>query len=116
MVTTGPIFHKTLLPTYDEFHEDRYFEPGCAPGILELNGFPPGHQHLRRRLERPGFLETPRYHRDPIEPGTGGRASHRQSFRVSFIVGKETTARKDAGTDGPQARASPGLGEPGRRQ
>ena len=36
---TGPVFHKTLLPTYDVFDEDRYFEPGRAPGILELNGF-----------------------------------------------------------------------------
>ena len=36
---TGPVFHKTLLPTYDVFDEDRYFEPGRAPGILEINGF-----------------------------------------------------------------------------
>ena len=26
----GPAFHKTLLPTYDVFDEDRYFEPGRA--------------------------------------------------------------------------------------
>src|SRR6266404_6101019 len=34
----GPEFHKTLLPTYDVFDEDRYFEPGQGPQILELNG------------------------------------------------------------------------------
>ena len=36
--TVGPAFHKSLLPTYDVFDEDRYFEPGSGPEILELNG------------------------------------------------------------------------------
>src|SRR4051794_38772098 len=35
----GPAFHKTLLPTYDVFDEDRYFEPAASPGVLELNGW-----------------------------------------------------------------------------
>jgi len=30
------IFHKRLLPTYDVFDEDRYFEPGWQPNILTL--------------------------------------------------------------------------------
>lgn len=29
---------KTLLPTYDVFDEDRYFEPARSNGIIELNG------------------------------------------------------------------------------
>src|SRR5947209_2082172 len=33
----GPAFHKTLLPTYDVFDEDRYFEPARGPQILDLN-------------------------------------------------------------------------------
>ncbi|BBD07984.1 NAD+ synthase [Desulfovibrio ferrophilus] len=32
------LFHKTLLPTYDVFDEDRYFEPGPGPGGFELRG------------------------------------------------------------------------------
>ncbi|MBU1003340.1 MAG: NAD+ synthase [Proteobacteria bacterium] len=32
------LFHKSLLPTYDVFDEDRYFEPGPGPGCFELNG------------------------------------------------------------------------------
>src|ERR1035438_9626192 len=28
--SVGPAFHKTLLPTYDVFDEDRYFEPAQA--------------------------------------------------------------------------------------
>src|SRR5689334_8935339 len=35
----GRAFHKTLLPTYDVFDEDRYFEPAQEPPqILELKG------------------------------------------------------------------------------
>src|ERR1051326_7430898 len=35
----GPAFHKTLLPTYDVFDEDRYFEPyDGPPQILDLKG------------------------------------------------------------------------------
>lgn len=30
--------HKCLLPTYDVFDEDRYFEPAAAPTILSFNG------------------------------------------------------------------------------
>src|SRR6185503_2224439 len=37
--SVGAAFHKTLLPTYDVFDEDRYFEPGPEPQILELGGW-----------------------------------------------------------------------------
>src|SRR3954465_11743517 len=30
--------HKTLLPTYDVFDEDRYFEPDCDPRPLTFQG------------------------------------------------------------------------------
>ncbi len=32
------VFHKRLLPTYDVFDEDRYFEPGNQPNHFELDG------------------------------------------------------------------------------
>ncbi|HEX2678732.1 MAG TPA: NAD+ synthase [Polyangiales bacterium] len=32
------VFHKRLLPTYDVFDEDRYFEPGQLPLTFEVNG------------------------------------------------------------------------------
>lgn len=32
------IFHKRLLPTYDVFDEDRYFEPGHVANCFELGG------------------------------------------------------------------------------
>src|SRR4029078_10232582 len=31
-------FRKALLPTYDVFDEDRYFEPFHGPQVLELGG------------------------------------------------------------------------------
>ncbi len=32
------IYHKRLLPNYGVFDEERYFEPGGGPGLLELGG------------------------------------------------------------------------------
>ncbi len=32
------IYHKRLLPNYGVFDEERYFEPGQAPGLIELGG------------------------------------------------------------------------------
>jgi NAD+ synthetase len=32
------VFHKRLLPTYDVFDEDRYFEPGVLPPVFDLDG------------------------------------------------------------------------------
>ncbi len=30
--------HKRLLPTYDVFDEDRYFQPGCEPKVIDIAG------------------------------------------------------------------------------
>ncbi|MDJ0658851.1 MAG: NAD+ synthase [Crocosphaera sp.] len=35
--TIKQIFHKWLLPTYDVFDENRYFEPGKKPNLLQLS-------------------------------------------------------------------------------
>ncbi|MDP2232205.1 MAG: nitrilase-related carbon-nitrogen hydrolase, partial [Actinomycetota bacterium] len=32
------IYHKRRLPNYGVFDEERYFEPGQAPGLIELGG------------------------------------------------------------------------------
>ncbi len=36
------VIHKSLLPTYDVFDEDRYFEPGTNPVPIEIAGVPCG--------------------------------------------------------------------------
>ena len=49
----GKAFHKSLLPTYDVFDEDRYFEPYRGVQILELGGRKLGISICEERLERP---------------------------------------------------------------
>ncbi|MBV9506711.1 MAG: NAD+ synthase [Acidobacteriia bacterium] len=61
------VFHKTLLPTYDVFDEDRYFEPGRGPQILEWNGWRLGISICEDIWNDRDFWERPRYHADPIE-------------------------------------------------
>ncbi len=63
----GPAFHKTLLPTYDVFDEDRYFEPASEPQILELNGWRLGISICEDVWNDRDFWQRRRYHRDPIE-------------------------------------------------
>ena len=75
----GARFRKALLPTYDVFDEDRYFEPRSSKAARRCWRSTPGqqlaHQHLRRRLERSRLLEAPpRFHHfDPIEALAKGR-------------------------------------------
>ena len=58
--------YKSLLPTYDVFDEDRYFEPardGLADAVRRR---PARRDDLRGRLERQGGLARNLYHRDPV--------------------------------------------------
>ncbi|HUI78865.1 MAG TPA: NAD+ synthase [Bryobacteraceae bacterium] len=63
----GPAFHKTLLPTYDVFDEDRYFEPANATQLLELNGCKLGVSVCEDVWNDRDFWQRRRYHHDPIE-------------------------------------------------
>ena len=63
----GKAFHKTLLPTYDVFDEDRYFEPANEPGVLELNGWRLGISICEDVWNDRDFWKRRRYHHDPIE-------------------------------------------------
>ena len=63
----GPTFHKTLLPTYDVFDEDRYFEPAKEPQILDWNGFRLGISICEDVWNDRDFWQRRRYHEDPIE-------------------------------------------------
>jgi NAD+ synthase/NAD+ synthase (glutamine-hydrolysing) len=63
----GPTFHKTLLPTYDVFDEDRYFEPAPEPAILELNDWKLGISICEDVWNDRDFWQRRRYHHDPIE-------------------------------------------------
>ncbi|MBI5722736.1 MAG: NAD+ synthase [Planctomycetes bacterium] len=61
------IFHKTLMPTYDVFDEDRYFEPGKGPQILALNRCRLGVSICEDIWNDRDFWRRRRYHDDPIE-------------------------------------------------
>ena len=61
------LFYKSLLPTYDVFDEDRYFEPVDTPQILNFSGKKIGISICEDLWNDCDFWERPRYHFDPIE-------------------------------------------------
>jgi NAD+ synthase (glutamine-hydrolysing) len=86
----GPTFHKTLLPTYDVFDEDRYFEPAPEPGILEIGGWRLGISICEDVWNDRDFWQRRRYHHDPIEVLTGRGAQAILNLSASpFTVGKQ---------------------------
>ena len=86
----GPSFHKTLLPTYDVFDEDRYFEPAIGPQILELNGWRLGISLCEDVWNDRDFWQRRRYHQDPIEVLVQSGAQAIVNLSSSpFIVGKQ---------------------------
>jgi len=86
----GPAFHKTLLPTYDVFDEDRYFEPAQGPQILDLNGCRLGISICEDAWNDRDFWKRPRYHRDPIEVLAESGAELIVNLSASpFTVGKQ---------------------------
>lgn len=60
-------FHKSLLPTYDVFDEERYFEPAMAPGMFELNGVKIGVTICEDVWNDIDFSTSRRYKIDPLQ-------------------------------------------------
>ncbi|MEQ1731461.1 MAG: NAD+ synthase [Vicinamibacterales bacterium] len=58
--------HKLLLPTYDVFDEDRYFEPGSAVQPMNLADWRLGTSICEDVWNDPAFWPKRRYHRDPV--------------------------------------------------
>jgi len=86
----GPVFHKTLLPTYDVFDEDRYFEPASGPQILELNGWRLGIGICEDVWNDRDFWSRRRYHQDPIEDLAQAGAQAIVNLSASpFTAGKQ---------------------------
>lgn len=86
----GPAFHKTLLPTYDVFDEDRYFEPAHGPFVLEWNGRRLGISICEDVWNDRDFWKRRRYHRDPIEELTAAGAQAILNLSASpFTAGKQ---------------------------
>jgi NAD+ synthase/NAD+ synthase (glutamine-hydrolysing) len=60
-------FRKALLPTYDVFDEDRYFEPFQGAQILEVGGRRLGISICEDVWNDRDFWKRRRYHHDPVE-------------------------------------------------
>jgi NAD+ synthase/NAD+ synthase (glutamine-hydrolysing) len=60
-------FRKALLPTYDVFDEDRYFEPFHGAQVLDLCGRRIGISICEDIWNDRDFWKRRRYHHDPVE-------------------------------------------------
>lgn len=65
--SVGAVLPKNLLPTYDVFDEDRYFEPGSCLASVEIEGVRLGVTICEDIWNDKDFWKTPRYHSDPVE-------------------------------------------------
>jgi NAD+ synthase (glutamine-hydrolysing) len=63
----GARFRKALLPTYDVFDEDRYFEPFHGPQTIDIGGRRLGISICEDIWNDRDFWKRRRYHHDPIE-------------------------------------------------
>ncbi|MGB3691866.1 MAG: NAD+ synthase [Spirulinaceae cyanobacterium] len=61
------IFHKRLLPTYDVFDEERYFEPGKQANIFTINKLKIGVTICEDLWNDPDFWGKRNYETNPIE-------------------------------------------------
>ena len=61
------VFHKSLLPTYDVFDEDRYFEPVRTPQVLQLGTTRLGISICEDAWNDRDFWSSRRYEEDPVE-------------------------------------------------
>src|SRR5207247_2324001 len=83
-------FRKSLLPTYDVFDEDRYFEPYRGVQILELGGHKLGISICEDVWNDRDFWQRRRYHQDPIEALAHAGAEAIINLSASpFVVGKQ---------------------------
>lgn len=61
------VFRKTLLPTYDVFDEDRYFQPAKDPGCIEFNALKIGVTICEDIWTHPIIETRRRYATDPLK-------------------------------------------------
>jgi NAD+ synthase/NAD+ synthase (glutamine-hydrolysing) len=82
-------FRKALLPTYDVFDEDRYFEPFHGAQILDLGGRRLGISVCEDIWNDRDFWKRRRYHHDPVEELVRAGADAIVNLSASpFSVGK----------------------------
>jgi NAD+ synthase (glutamine-hydrolysing) len=83
-------YRKTLLPTYDVFDEDRYFEPGKGPQIFRSRNSILGISICEDIWNDRDYWKRRRYHGDPIEELVRHGAKYLINISASpFSVGKQ---------------------------
>jgi NAD+ synthase (glutamine-hydrolysing) len=88
-------FHKTLLPTYDVFDEERYFEPAMAPGMFELKGIKIGVTICEDVWNDIDFSNSQRYKIDPLKILAENNAQCIINLSASpFSIGKQKLREK----------------------
>jgi len=91
----GERFRKALLPTYDVFDEDRYFEPYHGQHILQLGGWKLGVSICEDVWNDRDFWRRRRYHHDPIETLVRAGADAIINLSASpFSAGKQILREK----------------------
>ncbi|MEW6087986.1 MAG: NAD+ synthase [bacterium] len=117
-------FHKVLLPTYDVFDEDRYFEPSTQPQIFNIKNNKVGITICEDIWNDKDFWKTHRYSFDPIQdlvsknidcvvnlsasPFTIGKQKIRESmlasiskkYKIPFLYVNQTGGNDDLIFDG----------------
>ena len=92
-------FRKALLPTYDVFDEDRYFEPFHGPQVLDLGGRRLGISICEDIWNDRDFWKRRRYHHDPIEELIGAGAEAVVNLSASpFTAGKHARREEMLGS------------------
>jgi NAD+ synthase (glutamine-hydrolysing) len=82
-------FRKALLPTYDVFDEDRYFEPYHGAQLLDVAGTRIGISICEDIWNDRDFWKRRRYHHDPIDELASSGASLVLNMSASpFTAGK----------------------------
>src|SRR4051812_33690570 len=88
-------FRKALLPTYDVFDEDRYFEPFHGAQLLDVAGTRVGISICEDIWNDRDFWKRRRYHHDPIDELASAGATVVLNMSASpFTAGKH--ARREA--------------------
>jgi NAD+ synthase/NAD+ synthase (glutamine-hydrolysing) len=92
-------FRKALLPTYDVFDEDRYFEPFHGAQTLDIAGRRIGISICEDVWNDRDFWKRRRYHHDPIEELVRAGAQAIVNLSASpFAVGKHAMREKMLGS------------------
>ncbi len=92
-------FRKALLPTYDVFDEDRYFEPFHGAQILELGGLKVGISICEDIWNDRDFWKRRRYHHAPVEELVRSGATSIVNLSASpFAAGKHARREEMLGS------------------